>query len=136
MSMVYLLLQIIILHVLQMFASCETCLRHVLWFVLFVTHIYYTLYSPPVLLVSILYSSRSLLMFSSLLLYCFLKDTLLIPHSLQVYIVVDTVLYIYALLIDHFSYPFLSLCLCCNLSQAQDYNIYLMMYTWCHEHGH
>ena len=37
---------------------------------------------------------------------------------ITVYIVVDTVLYLYALPIDHFLTPFSSPCLSCNLSQA------------------
>ena len=55
---------------------------------------------------------------SSLFTHCFFGNAFLISYSLQVYIVVDTVLYPYTLPIGYFSYPFSSLCLSCNLSQA------------------
>ena len=42
-------------------------------------------------------------MFSSLPSCCFLKDTLLISHSLQIY---DIVLYLYTLLINHLCYDY------------------------------
>ena len=42
-------------------------------------------------------------------------------NSIQV---VDTILYLYALPINYLFYSYLSLCLSCNLSQAQDCNRY------------
>ena len=104
--------------------SYKTCLGHMLGFTLFLTHIYYTLYFPHVLLVSTSCSSRGFFMFSLLLPYYFFKDILLIFYSLQVYIVVNTVLYLDALPFDYSSHSFSSLCLSCNLSQAQDHNKY------------
>ena len=56
-----------------------------------------------------------------------------LPQQLQVYIVVHTVLYLYALSIDHSSYPFSSLCLSCNLNQAQDHNRNLLKGNNTHE---
>ena len=44
-----------------------------------------------------------------------LKDPFLFSHS---YLVVGTVIYLYALPIDHLLYSYSSLCLSCNLSQA------------------
>ena len=55
----------------------------------------YTICFPHVLSVSISCSSTNILMFSSFSSYYFLKDILIIPHSLQIYIVVNTVLYLY-----------------------------------------
>jgi len=61
-------------------------------------------------------------MFSLFCLYCFLKNALLISHGHSIYIVVDMVLCLYTLPIDHLLYPFSSLYLSYNLSQAQDHN--------------
>ena len=61
-------------------------------------------------------------MFSSLSLYGFLKNALFIPYGHQIYIVIDIILYLDALPIDHLFYSFSSLCFSYNLSQAQNYN--------------
>ena len=112
---------------LQVFALCLPQLKHVLGFVSLLTHNYYTLhytlYFPHVISVSTSYSSKGLLIFSSFSPHYFLKDTLLVSYSYQVYIVVNTVLYLYTLPIDYLLTLFSSLCFSCNLSQTQDYNI-------------
>ena len=54
--------------------------------------------------------------------YCFLKNAILISYGYQVYIVVDINMYPYTLLIDLLFHSFSSLCLSCNLSQAQNHN--------------
>ena len=72
--------------------------EHVLELVLFLTYIYYILYFLHILLVSVSYSSRGFLIFFSLFPYCFLKNVLLISHSLYIHIVVNIVLYLYILL--------------------------------------
>jgi len=55
----------------------------------------------------------------------FMLYLLLIPHDLYVYIVVDTSLYSYTLLIGYSLLSYLSLCLSCNLSQVQECNTHL-----------
>jgi len=79
-------------------------------FVLLLTHIYYALHFSHVLLVSTSCSSRDILMCFLFLLYCFLKNIIYIPHGLWVYIVVDTDMYPYALLIDYILTSFSRLC--------------------------
>jgi len=44
------------------------------------------------------------------------------PYFQLVYIVVDTILYLYTLPIDLFLFPYPNLCLSCNLSQAKSHN--------------
>ena len=105
-----------------MFTLYLSQLRHILGFISLLIHIYYILHFPYIISVSILYSSGGSLMFSSFSLYCFLKDILLISYGHQIYIIVDIVLYLYTLPINHHHHSFSSLCLSCNLSQAQDYN--------------
>ena len=61
-------------------------------------------------------------MFSSLSLYGFLKNALFIPYGHQIYIVIDIILYLDTLPIDHLFYSSSSLCFSYNLSQAQNYN--------------
>ena len=55
---------------------------NVLGFVSYLTYIYYALYPSHILSVSISYSNRGFLIFSSFLPYCFLKNTFLSSHSL------------------------------------------------------
>ena len=70
--------------------------------------IYYTLLVLYVLSVSILCNSGDLIIFSSFLFYVLLIDIICFLHGLQIYIVVDIILYLYTVLIDHFFIPFLS----------------------------
>ena len=51
--------------------------------------------------------------------YYFLMSNICIMHSIQVYIAINTILYLYTLLIDSISHSYSSLCLSCNLSQAK-----------------
>ena len=94
---------------------CQGCLIDDLLF-------FYTICFPHISLVSTSCSKSGIFMWFLLSTYYFLIDTFLIPHGLQIYIVVDTVLYLYALPIDYLSYSFSSLCLSCNLSQAHNKN--------------
>jgi len=87
-------------------------------FILSLTYIYCGLYSPHILSVSTLYSSRGLLVFSLFLSYCLFKNVFLFSHSHWVYIATNTSLYPYVLPVDYSFYPFSSLCLSYNLSQA------------------
>ena len=58
-------------------------------------------------------------MFSSFSPYCITYEySIFSSWSISIYIVVDIVLYLYTLLIDYRFFPYLSLCLSCNLSQA------------------
>ena len=65
-----------------MFAITWICVGVCFMFVLCLTHNYSVLYLSHVLSVSTSWSSGGFLMFSSLSSCCFLKDTLLISHSL------------------------------------------------------
>ena len=65
---------------------------------------------------------------SSCFLTHFLISIVCIPHSLQVYIAVDTILYLYTLPIDFIPHSYLSLCLSCNLSQAKGYNTSIVQF--------
>ena len=93
-----------------MFAMTWTCVR-----VCFIFDLYLLCFA------SFSCSNRNSLMFS---LFSLLKDVFLLSHSLQVYIVVDTILYLYTLPIDYLFYFYSSLCLSYNLSQAQDCNTF------------
>ena len=73
-------LVILLPHILHLFTLCLLWLIHVLGFVSFLTHIYCTLHSPHVSSVSASYSSKGILMFSSLPPYYFLKNTIYISH--------------------------------------------------------
>ena len=83
---------------------------------------YYAICFSCVVSVSVSYSRRDILMCFLFSTHCFLKNTSTIPYSLQIYIVVDIVLYLYTLTVDYLLTPFSSLCLSYNLSQAQNCN--------------
>ena len=71
---------------------------------------YYAIYFPHVLLFSILCSKRGILILFLFSTYCFLINAFFNSTDMH------TVLYFYALPIDHHLHSFLSLYLSCNLS--------------------
>lgn len=105
-------------HILQIFTLQLPQLKYMLELFHFNFLFYYTICFSHVVLVS----KRGILMCSSFSTHCFLKDILTIPHNLQVYIVVDTIMYLYTLPINYLLFPYLSLCFSCNLNQAWDCN--------------
>ena len=116
--------------VLQMFTTQLSQLENMLELFHISLLFYSILCFPYILLVGILYNSRGILMFlfCFFLSYFFLKNITYLPCSYQVYIVIDTNIYSHTLPINHFLTSYLSLCLYCNLSQAQNYNMYNNLY--------
>ena len=111
------------------FYRCSPCIQYnmdmyqSLFYSLFIfTVIYCTSPVSYIISVSTSYSSRDFIIFSSFSPYYITYGySTFFSWSIDIYIVVDIALYLYTLPIDYYLLPYLSLCLSCNLSQAQNY---------------